>query len=191
MAKRKTSAKRKKYKAKSKTKISSKRGASKTFWKIERIMIVLAVVFVVAFLSFLVLAVMEYVDMNEYTEVDVVKVIDTTVVLGNNCTAIVAQTSPERAASIQLGLNKKIEVRPNTHDLFADVLKNFNITLESVTMDRFEDGIYYATLHMKRENEKLRLDSKPSDAIAIALRMGSPVYIKRTLLKERGQNICK
>jgi len=161
------------------------------FWKIERITALLFAIFLVSFLSFAALALMVFVDTNEYEEANVVKVIDTTVVLGNNCTAIVAQTSQERARSIELGLEKRIEIRPNTHDLMADTLESFNITLEHVTMDRFEDGIYYATLHMKKGNERLRLDSKPSDAIAIALRTESPIYIKKGLLEEYGQNICK
>ncbi|MCK4635030.1 MAG: bifunctional nuclease family protein [Candidatus Aenigmarchaeota archaeon] len=197
MAKKKTASKRmvQRKKTISKRKIKSKAkvtvAKNKIFWKIERIIIILAAVVLVSFLSFAVLAIMEYINMNEYVEADVIKIIDTTVVLGNNCTAIIAQTSPERAASIQLGLDKKINVRPNTHDIFTDVLKNFNITLESVTMDRFEEDIYYATLHLKRGNEKLKLDSKPSDAVAIALRMESPVYIKKDLLKKHGQSICK
>ncbi len=163
----------------------------KKFWKIERIMAMLFAVFMVSFLSFVALALMEFVDMNEYEEANVVKIIDTTVVLGNNCTAIVARTSQERARSIELGLEKRIEIRPNTHDLLADTMESFNITLEYVTMDRFEDSIYYATLHMKKGNERLKLDSKPSDAISIALRTESPIYIKKGLLEEYGQNICK
>ncbi len=184
---RKKTISKRKIKSKAKTTVAKK----KTFLKIEGIMIILAAIVLVSFLSFAVLAIMEYINMNEYVEADVIKIIDTTVVLGSNCTAIVAQTSTERANSIQLGLDKKINVRPNTHDIFTDVLKNFNITLESVTMDRFEEDIYYATLHLKRGDEKLNLDSKPSDAVAIALRMESPVYIKKDLLKKQGQNICK
>jgi|GEM_PF-1229910 len=163
----------------------------KTFWKIEKFFVVLIAVFLVIFLSLTAFAIIEYMDASKYVEADIIKVVDTTVVLGNNCTAIVSETSEERAQSIELGLEKKFDVRPNTHDIFADVLKNFNITLESVTIDDFKDGIYFSTLHLSRENEKLKLDSKPSDAIAIALRMGSKIYIKKDLLEKQGQNICK
>ncbi|UCG95776.1 MAG: bifunctional nuclease family protein [archaeon] len=172
-------------------KIKKKTRKNKTFWKIERVVIILAAVFLVSFLSFAALALMEYMDMNDYVEADIVRVIDTTVVLGNNCTAIVAQTSEERARSIELGLKDEIEIRPNTHDIFADALKSFNVTLESVTVDSFRDGIYYATIHLKRDNQRLRLDSKPSDAIALSLRTDSPLYIKKELLRSQGQNICK
>jgi bifunctional DNase/RNase len=176
-----------------KTKKKSKKQSRKrkTFKSVEAVTVILAAVFVISFFSFVALALMEYIDMNEYLEADVISIINTNVILGNNCTAIIAQTSQERARSIELGLEDKIEIRPNTHDLFTDVLRNFNITLEFVTLDDFEDGIYYATIHLKRGNEKLRLDSKPSDAIAIALRAESPVYVKKVILQNQGQNICK
>jgi len=151
-----------------------------------------ALILTIAILIFSLLsfALREYIDRSEYVEADVVRVVGTTVILGHNCTAIVAQTSEERARSIELGLKKKIEVRPNTHDIFVDVIKYYNITLESVTLDRFENNIYYATLHLSKNNLKLNLDSKPSDAIAIALRAKSPIYINKTLLRLHGKNIC-
>lgn len=158
---------------------------------IMRALVVLISIFLVAFLSFAVLALVDYIRMEDYVKTDVLRVIDDTVVLGKNCTAIVAQTSPERARSIELGMEKEIEVRPNTHDIFADTLENFNITVESVTLDRFYDEIYHATIHLKEGNQKLRLDCKPSDGIALALRTESPIYIRKDLLQENGQNICK
>ncbi len=174
-----------------KKKVQKKAKKKNALWKMENMGIIVAVIFLVVFFSLAVMAIVDYVNMAEYVEADVIRVVDTTVVLGNNCTAIVAETSQERAASIQLGIDKKIEVRPNTHDIFADVMENFNITLESVTVDRFEDGVYYATLHLSRGNDNLKLDCKPSDAIAIALRVGSPVYISKTVLQNQGQDICK
>ncbi|MCD6477401.1 MAG: bifunctional nuclease family protein [Candidatus Aenigmarchaeota archaeon] len=145
----------------------------------------------IVILSFFVLGTFEYFNTDEYVKADITKVIGNTVIIGNNCTAIVAQTSPERAHSIELGLENKIEVRPNTHDVFVDVLKGFNITVESVTMDKYEDEIYYATMHLRRGNTILNIDLKPSDGIAIALRASAPIYIKKDLLEEMGQNICK
>lgn len=133
----------------------------------------------------------EYIKTGDYVKVNVIKVTGNTVVVGNNCTAIVAETSPERARSIQLGLEKKIEIRPNTHDIFAEVLKSFNITLEKVTIDDFSNDIYYANLYLKRNDKVLKIDLKPSDGIALALRTKSPIYIKKSLLEKVGQNICE
>ena len=141
--------------------------------------------------SFLVSGAFEYFNQDEYVRADVLQIVDNTVIIGNNCTAIVAQTSPERAHSIELGLEGKMEIRPNTHDVFVDVLKNYNITVDSVTMDKYEDKIYYATLNLRRGNDVLKIDSKPSDGIAIALRAGAPIYIDKKMLEKMGQNICK
>ncbi|RKX39190.1 MAG: hypothetical protein DRP20_01415 [Thermotogae bacterium] len=141
--------------------------------------------------SFLVSGAFEYFNQQEYVKADVIKIVESTVIIGNNCTAIVAQTSPERAHSIELGLEGRMEIRPNTHDVFVDVLKEFNISVESVTMDRYEDKIYYATLNLRRGSDVLKIDLKPSDGIAIALRADAPIYINKKLLEKMGQNICK
>ena len=158
---------------------------------IERFFLIIIAVFVVTFLSFAALAIMEEIEMNKYVEADILRVVDNTVIVGHNCTAIVAETSPERARSIELGISGDIQVRPNTHDLFKDVLESYNITLEMVAMDDFDDEMYYSTIYFKKGNEEVRLDAKPSDAFALALRTDSPIYIKKGVLEEQGKNICK
>jgi len=140
--------------------------------------------------SFLSIALVNMIDFEDYLIANVLEVSGTTIILGNNCTAIVAQTSSERAHSIEIGIEGIIEQRPNTHDIFAQTLKSFNITLEQVTLDNFEEGIYYANLHLSSGNKILKLDVKPSDGIALALRTNSSVYINKTLLQEIGKNIC-
>lgn len=142
-------------------------------------------------LSTVVLSTMEHFSNNEYTKISTVRVINNTIILSNNCTALIAETSPERAHSIELGLENRIEVRPNTHDIFAEVLKNFNITLEKATLDDFSNNIYYAKIYLKKGDKILKIDLKPSDGIALALRTKSPIYIKNWILKKMGQNICQ
>jgi bifunctional DNase/RNase len=115
---------------------------------------------------------------------------DTTIVIGVNCTAIVAETSPERALAIQRGLAGEIPQRPGTHDTFAQVLKSFNITLEAVQLERFDGKFYYANAILKTKEKVLKLDLMPSDGIALALRMDAPIYIKKSLLAEAGKDIC-
>jgi len=145
---------------------------------------------IIILLSFVSIAIINLINLEDYVVADVLEVVETTIVLGNNCTAIIAQTSTERAHSIEIGMQGIIEQRPNTHDIFAQTLKSFNISLEQVTLDNFKDNIYYANLHLKSGNKILKLDVKPSDAIALALRTNSTIYINRTLLQELGQNIC-
>ncbi|MCD6367752.1 MAG: bifunctional nuclease family protein [Candidatus Aenigmarchaeota archaeon] len=145
----------------------------------------------VLILSLFALAEIDQLSSDNYVPINVLNVVGNTVIVGNNCTAIVAETSEERAASIELGKSGKINVRPNSHDIIAEILNGFNITLEKMTIDKFSDGIYYATIYLKGGNKVLKIDVKPSDGLAIALRTRSPMYINKTLLDEIGQNICK
>ncbi|MCD6398328.1 MAG: bifunctional nuclease family protein [Candidatus Aenigmarchaeota archaeon] len=163
--------------------MAKKRKHEKTFFYISILTILI--------LSTLTLSAIEHFSTDEYTKINNIRIINNTVILFNNCTALIAETSPERAHSIELGLENKIEVRPNTHDIFAEVLKKFNITLENVTLDNFSNNIYYAKLYLKQGNNVLKIDLKPSDGIALALRTESPVYIKTWILEKMGQNICK
>lgn len=140
--------------------------------------------------SFISIALVNLINFEDYLVADVLEVSGNTVMLGNNCTAIISETSSERAHSIEIGIKGIIEDRPNTHDIFAQTLKSFNITLDYVTLDNFENGIYYANLYLKSGNKVLKLDVKPSDAIALALRTNSTIYINKTLLQEVGKNIC-
>ena len=129
-------------------------------------------------------------DTSGYVEADTVNVIESTIILGHGCDAIIAETSPERADSIVLGLMGKIDMRPNTHDIFAQTMKTFNITMQSATIDSFNGQFYKGSMIMWAPEKMLKLDSKPSDAIAVALRMDAPIYINQTLLSEKGENIC-
>jgi len=125
-----------------------------------------------------------------YVEADVIEVEGNKIIIGNGCTAIIADTSQERADSVRLGLIKRIEERPNSHDLFVDAFNTFNITVDSITMDRFDGKYFYSDIILTDGKKALKIDSRPSDAIAIALRAGAPVYLNKTLLKQMGENIC-
>ena len=131
------------------------------------------------------------IDKSKYVVADYLKVSGTTILIGNNCTAIVADTSQERAQSIDDGIKGIINERPNTHDTFVAVLKSFNITLDSVYIERFDGNYYYADLILKSGDKVLKLDTKPSDAIALAVRANSTVYINKTMLQEVGKNVCE
>jgi hypothetical protein len=150
-----------------------------------------AIIFIVlALLSFSAVAYFNMTNLDDYVVANVLEVSGTTVILGNNCTAIVSDTSPERALAIETGMNGIIDQRPNTYDVFAETLKSFNISLEYVTLDNYVNGTYYANLYLKTDTKALKIDVKPSDGIALALRTNSTVYINKTLLQEMGSNIC-
>lgn len=157
----------------------------------EKVSRIPAITFIALVLfSFLVIASINLVDLSDYVAANVLEVSGTSVIIGYNCTGIVADTSQERAASIEDGMKGIIQDRPNTHDVFVEALRSFNITLESVTIDNFDGRYYYANLLLRSGNKVLKLDTKPSDAIALALRTNSTIYLNKTLLQEIGQNIC-
>ncbi|MBI4017883.1 MAG: bifunctional nuclease family protein, partial [Candidatus Aenigmarchaeota archaeon] len=96
----------------------------------------------------------------------------------------------DQARSIRLGKEGRIDVRPTTHDLYVETLRSFNITVENAAVVRFDSDIYYGELVLRSADRVLRLDSRPTDAIAVALRAGVPVMLNRTMLEQQGQTIC-
>lgn len=72
--------------------------------------------------------------------------------------------------------------RPLTHDLFAPLLGAFGIKVEHVLIDKICDGTFHSRLHCVQNGEEKDIDARTSDAVAIALRAGAPVYIKDELL---------
>jgi len=76
--------------------------------------------------------------------------------------------------------------RPITHDLFSNFLRSFNIKLKEVFIYKFEDGIYYSELLFMNGERQVKLDSRTSDAIAIALRVGCAIYSTPEILRECG-----
>jgi len=130
------------------------------------------------------------IDMSNYVVANYLKVSGSMVLVGNNCTAIVANTSLERASSIDSGMKGVINERPDAYDTFSAILKSFNITLDSVNMERYDGNYYYANLILRSNDKVLKLDSRPSDAIALAVRMNATIYINKTMLQEIGKNVC-
>ena len=72
--------------------------------------------------------------------------------------------------------------RPLTHDLFGAFSKAFGIELKHVLIERIDDGTFYSSLYYAQNDERASIDSRTSDAIAIALRANVPIYIREDLL---------
>lgn len=73
--------------------------------------------------------------------------------------------------------------RPLTHDLFINMLNELTIMIDSVTITKFLDGIFYAIITINNRNTIINIDSRPSDAIAISLRSNVPIKININLLE--------
>ena len=90
------------------------------------------------------------------------------------------------AESIAVGIEKHKKGRPHTHDLFIRFAKEFGIEIMEVVINRFRDGIYYAMLVCKQGDDLTMVDARPSDAIAIAVRVGCEIYAYETVMDEAG-----
>ncbi len=72
--------------------------------------------------------------------------------------------------------------RPMTHDLMANIVETVNMRVEKVTVSDLKDNTYYAVIDMWNGKEKYEIDSRPSDAIALAVRTESPIYVSQAVL---------
>lgn len=88
----------------------------------------------------------------------------------------------QEAQSISIIIESITVIRPLSHDLFIQVLKSTNIELSHVCISSFKDGIFYAELHLIKEMEHIVVDARPSDAMAIAIRLNKEIRILDELL---------
>lgn len=96
--------------------------------------------------------------------------------------------TPE-ASSIHYALEGVVPPRPLTHDLFIETLGELGVTLEQVVVTEVREHTYFAELHLRRPDDTvLVLSSRPSDAIALAVRCAAPLFAAEELLDEVGQD---
>ncbi len=115
---------------------------------------------------------------------------DNTVVLQSGCKVVTFEITEDQALSVRLGLEKNVFSRPLTHDIMKDVLDHYDIAVESVAIDSFEEDIYRAKIYLRQADKVLNLDSRPSDAIALAVRLGMKIRIKDKILESKGKDTC-
>jgi bifunctional DNase/RNase len=72
--------------------------------------------------------------------------------------------------------------RPMTHDLMANILETTDMRIERVTVSELKDNTYYAVIDMHDGDKRYAIDSRPSDAIALAVRVDSPIFISQSVL---------
>ena len=95
--------------------------------------------------------------------------------------------SPE-ATAIVYALQGMETPRPMTHDLFKTVLDDMSVKLEKVEITELHDGTFYAEIELDKAGTKTRISSRPSDAIALAVRYGGtiPIFADEAVLEEAG-----
>ncbi len=93
------------------------------------------------------------------------------------------------ANAIALQLEGIRTPRPMTHDLLRQTIGSLGGTLEKAVITKLEENTYFAELHLAAEGRSIIVDSRPSDAIALALRMSVPVFVEEQVLeKSRAQD---
>lgn len=90
------------------------------------------------------------------------------------------------AQAIAVALEKMQPSRPLTHDLMKNFMNAFNVELHEVIISDLNDGIFYAKLICTDKKETLEIDSRTSDALALAVRFGCPIYTYETILEQAG-----
>ena len=93
---------------------------------------------------------------------------------------------PPEATAIAFALEQVPTPRPMTHDLLKNLLDDLSVTLERVVVTDLQDSTFFAELHLVQGGETRLLSSRPSDAIAIAARTGSPIYAEEHVLDQVG-----
>ena len=88
------------------------------------------------------------------------------------------------AASIARALAGERLSRPDTHDLIQRVLRGLKAELERVTITELRESTFFAEVILKRNRQRIRVDARPSDAIAVALRTGAPIYATPEVLQQ-------
>jgi len=86
------------------------------------------------------------------------------------------------AESIVMQIHNIKRVRPLTHDLCKNLILGLGGSLRRVQITRVEKNTYYAELHINRGDNVVQIDARPSDSIAIALRLSAPIFASETLL---------
>src|SRR6476646_5005264 len=87
------------------------------------------------------------------------------------------------ASAIQMEIEKVSTPRPMTHDLIKNVLSGLDAHVHKVVVTELKDDTFYAVIWMERDGRIISVDSRPSDALALALRVDCPIYVDEEVLK--------
>jgi len=88
------------------------------------------------------------------------------------------------ANAIALQIESISTPRPMTHDLLKNVLVNLEASVERIVITELKDNTFYALIHLTRDGKSLTVDSRPSDAIALALRANAPIFVEEEVISK-------
>jgi hypothetical protein len=90
---------------------------------------------------------------------------------------------PYEANAIALEIEKTAPLRPMTHDLLRNLITQIGATVQRVVVTDLIDNTFYAVIEMKLDGKNVLLDSRPSDAIALALRVDCPIFVSDEVIQ--------
>ena len=88
------------------------------------------------------------------------------------------------AAAILMKLQGQPAPRPMTHDLMAELLGELNASVEKISVTELRENTFYAVISLKVNGSSLELDSRPSDALALAVRTGAPIFVADQVIED-------
>jgi len=91
------------------------------------------------------------------------------------------------ANAIALEIEKVQTPRPMTHDLLKNVFLGLDVRVDKIVVNELKDDTFYALIWVEREGQMMTIDSRPSDALALALRMDCPIFVDEIVLKNSKQ----
>jgi bifunctional DNase/RNase len=88
------------------------------------------------------------------------------------------------AAAIALSLQGVVTPRPMTHDLLKNILDEMSVQVQRIVVTELRDSTFFATIQLERETASYEISSRPSDAIALAVRLSAPIFASEEVLEE-------
>jgi bifunctional DNase/RNase len=93
------------------------------------------------------------------------------------------------ATAIAFALQGVVTARPMTHDLMRDLIAGLEVTVDRIVVTALREGTFYAEIQMTADGESVVVSSRPSDAIALAVRSTAPIFADESVLEEAGIEI--
>jgi bifunctional DNase/RNase len=107
--------------------------------------------------------------------------------LDGNATLPIWIGKPE-ADSIALAIGKVVTPRPLTHDLIKNLISGFKLKVTRIVVTELLDNTYYALIYLSDGKNETPVDSRPSDAVAVALRTSAPIFVEDGVLEKRNSD---
>lgn len=115
---------------------------------------------------------------------------------GGTCAIVLREVNGERFLPVIIGLLEAQSIavrvqglptpRPLTHDLMSSVISELGARVTSVAIEDLKEGTFYGSIRYELNGQSRRIDSRPSDAIGIAVRVGAPILVSESVMREAG-----